>query len=225
MLKRGPLPSSIQPSRQKYKCPVKDCKNEIRGDDIPKHFRKCANLMALDKALENYSILKKCEKEGDIIKDSEKYLNDILLQASESEKNHTLYLFQHDHSSIKLPTYNSSQFKCQLKSTDSLPDAFKNCGFSVLTKKPKLVAEQTDQSEEISNETVQNQETDSEILENVPELSSQSQNIQEIEKSNFVDNLASPGFIDILGMDSNKRLTVTIFDHSPQITIILDNFS
>ena len=41
MSKRGPLASAIQPSREKYKCPVKDCKSEsLRGDDITKHFQK-----------------------------------------------------------------------------------------------------------------------------------------------------------------------------------------
>ena len=47
--KRGPLSSGNIPSRGKYNCPVKDCKMEIRGDDIKKHFQKYSNILALNK--------------------------------------------------------------------------------------------------------------------------------------------------------------------------------
>ena len=42
----GPPKSGFKPSKEKYKCPVKGCKSEPRGDDIPKHFQNCANLTA-----------------------------------------------------------------------------------------------------------------------------------------------------------------------------------
>ena len=36
MSKRGTSASGYQASREKYKCPVKECqKSELRGDDIP----------------------------------------------------------------------------------------------------------------------------------------------------------------------------------------------
>ena len=60
---RGTLPSAHLPSREKYKCPVKNCNSELRGDDISKHFQKNSNLVELEKANENHLILKKCDKE------------------------------------------------------------------------------------------------------------------------------------------------------------------
>ena len=60
--KRGPLGLGSKPSRDKYKCPVKHCNYETRGDDILKHFQKFSNLIALDSANENQSILKKALK-------------------------------------------------------------------------------------------------------------------------------------------------------------------
>ena len=56
---RGPMASGFQPSRDRYKCPVKGCKSEFRGDDISKHFAKYANLLVLDKAIEDLSNLRK----------------------------------------------------------------------------------------------------------------------------------------------------------------------
>ena len=70
--KRGPLQTG-QPSKEKYSCPVKNCKSEFRGDDIAKHFRTYANLDALDKAAENQSNSKSL-KASLIIKLSDVYL-------------------------------------------------------------------------------------------------------------------------------------------------------
>ena len=64
--KRGPSTSG-QPSRQFYTCPVKNCDSKFRGDDIAKHFRTYANLVALDKANENQSNLSKSKKPTDVI--------------------------------------------------------------------------------------------------------------------------------------------------------------
>ena len=46
-MSRGPQASGFQPSRDKYKCPVKCCNAEYRGDDIKGHFQKFSNLVAL----------------------------------------------------------------------------------------------------------------------------------------------------------------------------------
>ena len=63
MSKRGTSASGYQASREKYKCPVKECKkSELRGDDIPKHFAKYGNLIILDKAAEDLSNLRKSTK-------------------------------------------------------------------------------------------------------------------------------------------------------------------
>ena len=50
--RRGPIAGS-QPSRDKYKCPVKNCNAEIQGDDIAKHFQKSANFIAVKKTNKN----------------------------------------------------------------------------------------------------------------------------------------------------------------------------
>ena len=47
------------PATEKYKCPVKNCKTEPRGDDVTKHFHNSANLKALDRAVANQSTLRK----------------------------------------------------------------------------------------------------------------------------------------------------------------------
>ena len=68
--KRGPLQTG-QPSIEKYRCPVKNCKSEFRGDNVAKHFRTYAN--ALDKAAENQSNSKSL-KASEIIELSDVYL-------------------------------------------------------------------------------------------------------------------------------------------------------
>ena len=116
MSKRGPI-ATKQPSRDKYKCPVKNCNSEIRGDDIGKHFQKYSNFIALDKANENQSLLRKRSLQAtDVVEISDVCLKDFLVKASDSEKLHTEYLFQHGYSSMNLPDFNSVNFKCQQKS-------------------------------------------------------------------------------------------------------------
>ena len=105
-----------QPSRQSYKCPVKNCKSEYRGDDIAKHFRTNANLLVLDKTSENQSELRKSKTASEVIELSTEYLQNLLVKSSDSEKEHTIYLFQHDYVSTKLPNYHSVNFKCHQKS-------------------------------------------------------------------------------------------------------------
>ena len=136
--KRGPTASGYQASRGKYKCPVKDCKSEFRGDDISKHFAKYANLLVLDKAIEDLSNLRKNTKAeaSDAIELSDEYIECSLSSFSDSEKMHTKYLIQHSYSSLKLPNYNSINFKCQQKSSittsksGALPSTFAKSGFS-----------------------------------------------------------------------------------------------
>ena len=55
----GPISSGYTPARDKYKCPVNNCKAEnVRGYDITGHFRTNSDLKSLDEALENFSLLK-----------------------------------------------------------------------------------------------------------------------------------------------------------------------
>ena len=109
---RGPWSSGYQPSRDNYKCPVEKCKSQnIRGDDISKHFESQGNLLVLDKANEHQSELKKRFSASDAVTVPDEFLKNQLI--SESEKSHTLYLFQNGFSSTKLPNYNSIGFKCQ----------------------------------------------------------------------------------------------------------------
>ena len=64
-MKRGrpSNPSGDQPSRAWYKCPVDTCESEqIRGDDIARHFQKIANLKIVDDATENLTNLRKTTK-------------------------------------------------------------------------------------------------------------------------------------------------------------------
>ena len=106
-----------KPATEIYKCPVKNCKTQPRGDDISKHFKRKADLKALDQAIANQSTLKKTTAvlSGDVVEKSDEYLNSLLLlaKASEAVKEHTKYMFQHGHSSKELPTYDSINFKCQ----------------------------------------------------------------------------------------------------------------
>ena len=105
-------PGKEPKSRQKYKCPVINCKAlKIRGDDIPKHFLGKCNLVALDKANEHQSELRKKFKASDAIAVPDEFLKNLMI--SESEKSHTLYLFQNGFSSISMPNINSVGFKCQ----------------------------------------------------------------------------------------------------------------
>ena len=136
------MASGYQPSRDKYKCPVKDCSSEYRGDDIPRHFQKCADLTSLDSAIENQSKLIKNLQASAIVELSEEYLKGLLVNSSISEKEHTLYLLQHDYSSKKLPNFNSINFKCQQKKeqekterSHSVPTVFQNF---FLSKKAKI---------------------------------------------------------------------------------------
>ena len=109
---RGPWSSGYQPSRDNYKCPVEKCKSQnIRGDDISKHFESQGNLLVLDKAIEHQSELKKRFSASDAVTVPDEFLKNQLI--SESEKSHTLYLFQNGFSSMKLPNYDSVGFKCQ----------------------------------------------------------------------------------------------------------------
>ena len=145
MSKRGPTAKGFIPSREKYTCPVKDCKIEIRGDGISKHFSKYANLIALDKANEDLSNLRKNAKTSakDSVELSEEYLNSLLSNSSENEKLHTFYLVQHAHSSLKLRSYNSINFKCQ-QNKNVRPNIFQISGTSreeSQHKKPKLQLE------------------------------------------------------------------------------------
>ena len=111
---RGPWASDSQPSREKYKCPVNLCKCEnIRGDDIQKHFQNKSNLLALDQANEHQSTLKKSFGASDSVAVPDEFLKSLLI--SDSEKEHTLYLFQNGFSSMKLPNCNAVGFKCQQK--------------------------------------------------------------------------------------------------------------
>ena len=60
VFKTKPGPKSTgRPSKEKYKCPVKDCNSIVRGDDIGKHFKTKANLLVLDTATEYKSTLEK----------------------------------------------------------------------------------------------------------------------------------------------------------------------
>ena len=104
-----------KPATEIYKCPVKNCKTQPRGDDISKHFKRKADLKALDQAIANQSTLKKTTAvlSGDVVEKSEEYLNSLLLLASESVKEHTKYMFHHGHSSEELPKFSSINFKCQ----------------------------------------------------------------------------------------------------------------
>ena len=115
-----------QKSRDKYKCPVNNCKAEnIRGDDIKKHFQSRGNLIALDQANEHQSELRKNFKASDSVAVPDEFLNNLLI--SDSEKAHTIYLFQNGFSSMSLPNCDSVGFKCQQQKLP-IPDMFKFVG-------------------------------------------------------------------------------------------------
>ena len=121
--KRGPI-AGIPPSKQIYKCPIQDCKSQnIYGYDVKKHFQDKSNFVALDKANEHQSELRKKFQASDVVAVPDEFLKNLLV--SDSERFHTLYLFQNGFSSISLPNYNSVGFKCQQKKVP-IASAFKD---------------------------------------------------------------------------------------------------
>ena len=52
-MSRGPKKSGFNPVKEYYRCPVKNCNSQFRGDEISRHFTKNANLDLLREALEN----------------------------------------------------------------------------------------------------------------------------------------------------------------------------
>ena len=101
---RGPIAGN-QPSTQFYKCPIQDCKfQHIRGDEIKKHFQDKSNFVALDQANEHQSELRKKFQASDVVAVPDEFLKNLLV--SDSERFHTLYLFQNGFSSISLPNCN-----------------------------------------------------------------------------------------------------------------------
>ena len=113
-------------SRDKYKCPVNNCNAvKIRGDDIKKHFRSKGNLLALDQANTHQSELRKNFKASDSVAVPDEFLKNLLI--SDTEKAHTIYLFQNGFSSMSLPNCDSVGFKCQQKKLP-IPNMFKFVG-------------------------------------------------------------------------------------------------
>ena len=112
-MSRGPKKSGFNPVKEYYKCPVKNCNSQFRGDEISRHFTKNANLDLLREALENQSNLRKTLPSGEVVANSDEFLKNLLAQVSNSEKVHTEYLFQNGHTLEKLPKCNSINFKCQ----------------------------------------------------------------------------------------------------------------
>ena len=109
---RGPIAGGIPPSKQIYKCPIQDCKSQnIYGYDVKKHFQDKSNFVALDQANEHQSELRKKFPASDVVAVPDEFLKNLLV--SDSERFHTLYLFQNGFSSISLPNCNSVGFKCQ----------------------------------------------------------------------------------------------------------------
>ena len=78
--------TSGQPSKQMYKCPVKNCDSDVRGDDVTKHFRTYGKLDALDKTSKIQSELSKNSKAGDVIELANEYLESLLEKNSDKEK-------------------------------------------------------------------------------------------------------------------------------------------
>ena len=103
-MSRGPKKSGFNPVKEYYRCPVKNCNSQFRGDEISRHFTKNANLDLLREALENQSNLRKNLPSGKVVANSDEFLKNLLAQVSNSEKVHTEYLFQNGHTLEKLPT-------------------------------------------------------------------------------------------------------------------------
>ena len=84
--------SGFNPVKEYYRCPVKNCNSQFRGDEISRHFTKNANLDLLREALENQSNLRKDLPSGKVVANSDEFLKNLLAQVSNSEKVHTEYL-------------------------------------------------------------------------------------------------------------------------------------
>ena len=92
-MSRGPKKSGFNPVKEYYRCPVKNCNSQFRGDEISRHFTKNANLDLLREALENQSNLRKNLPSGKVVANSDEFLKNLLAHVSNSEKVHTEYLF------------------------------------------------------------------------------------------------------------------------------------
>ena len=176
--KRGALPG-FQPIKERYKCPVKNCDaSNIRGDEISKHFQINANLLVLEKALENQALLKKNVQAGIVIDVSDEDLKSLLSHASENEKLHTIYLYQNGHSSLSLPKNSSVNFKCQQKKFTQAKSAFQNL-FNPGPKKMKP-SENIENVENIDN--IGNQDASPDLSTNTePETNTENLEIRETE--------------------------------------------
>ena len=137
-MSRGPKKSGFNPVKEYYRCPVKNCNSEFRGDEISRHFTKNANLDLLREALENQSNLRKNLPSGKVVANSDEFLKNLLAQVSNSEKVHTEYLFQNGHTLEQLPKCNSINFKCQQEKEKRKKRPAPLPGFFVLPKKTKF---------------------------------------------------------------------------------------
>ena len=79
-MSRGPKKSGFNPAKEYYRCPVKNCNSEFRGDEISRHFTKNANLDLLPEALENQSNLRKNLPSGEVVASSDVFLKNLLAQ-------------------------------------------------------------------------------------------------------------------------------------------------
>ena len=74
-MSRGPKKSGFNPVKEYYRCPVKNCNSQFRGDEISRHFTKNANLDLLREALENQSNLRKNLPSGKVVAKSAEFCN------------------------------------------------------------------------------------------------------------------------------------------------------
>ena len=159
-MSRGPKKSGFNPVKEYYRCPVKNCNSQFRGDEISRHFTKNANLDLLREALENQSNLRKNLPSGKVVANSDEFLKNLLAQVSNSEKVHTEYLFQNGHTLEKLPKCNSINFKCQQEKEKRKKRPVPLPGFIVLSKKAKFDGVPVERSAMLSGSNKDNTEVE-----------------------------------------------------------------
>jgi hypothetical protein len=161
-MSRGPKKSGFNPVKEYYRCPVKNCNSQFRGDEISRHFTKNANLDLLREALENQSNLRKNLPPGKVVANSDEFLKNLLAQVSNSEKVHTEYLFQNGHTLEQLPKCNSINFKCQQEKEKRKKRPAPLPGFFLLPKKSKFDGVPVERSATLSGSNCDNAEVEPE---------------------------------------------------------------
>ena len=99
--KRGPLANFEKPSKLFYKCLVENCNKSIRGDRLPEHYLKSADMKILESAQK--------------MSEDEDRVTIINLIKDQDKQCHTLFLYKNGYNELKLPNFRGHKRECETK--------------------------------------------------------------------------------------------------------------